>query len=174
MGGEIAAVLIPSFGVSRTFETTVAVLWRAMTDAEALARWYMPPEARVLASEMNLQPGGAYRYGLAFPDGAQMWGQWRIERVDPAECLRFVQHFSDAEGGVTRNPHDPEWPRLIRAVIRTARQGDGATVTVNWTPEEASEAECAAFRAGMSAMSTGWELTLDRLDAYLSRPRACA
>jgi uncharacterized protein YndB with AHSA1/START domain len=163
-------VVTPSFGVSRTFDTTVERLWTAFTDEDELEAWYLPPDSQVLLSQMKLSRGGTYRYGVETPDGFAIWGQWDIRRVEPPSLLTFVQFFSDKAGAVARDPHDPEWPRLLSSEFRFATQFGGATVTINLSPLDASETEIAAFRMGLLGMSQGWERALDALAARLNRP----
>lgn len=158
----------PSFGVSRTYDTTLERLWAAFTDGAELAAWCTPPGARVLLSEMDLSVGGSYRYGLRLPDDAKMWGRWDIRRVEAPSLLAFVQYFTNGEGVASGNPHDPDWPRWLRSEFRFAMQGGGATVTINLAPHDATAAEAAAFRRGFAATSQGWERVLDALDARLA------
>jgi uncharacterized protein YndB with AHSA1/START domain len=164
-------MVTPSFGVSRTFDTSLERLWAAFTDDGELSRWYMPPAARVLASHMDLSVGGSYRYGLDMPGGAQMWGRWDIARVAAPELLTFTQYFTDASGRIARNPHDPDWPLRLKSEFRFAIQGGGATVTINLAPLDATEAEIAAFRKGFAILSQGWERVLNALDAHLAQHR---
>jgi uncharacterized protein YndB with AHSA1/START domain len=161
-------VVTPSFGVSRTFDTTLERLWAAFTDSDELSAWYMPPDARVLLSRMELSLGGAYRYGLSMQDGAQIWGRWDIRRVETPSLLTFVQCFTDESGRLTRNPHDGNWPRWVKSEFRFALQGGGATVTVNLAPESATDAEIASFRKGFAGLSQGWERVLDALESRLT------
>lgn len=160
-------MVTPSFGVSRTFDTTLERLWIAFTDEDELEAWYMPPDCQVLLSRMELSVGGAYRYGLETPDGAAIRGQWDIRRVERPSLLTFVQYFTDEAGAVTRDPHDPDWPCWLRSEFRFAIQGGGTTVTINLAPENAEAREIAAFRKGFLGLSHGWERTLDALEAWL-------
>lgn len=166
-------MVTPSFGVSRTFDTSVELLWAAFTDGAELPHWCLPQGARVLLSQMNLSAGGAYRYGLKTPDGDTIWGQWDIRRVEPPSLLTFVQHFTDEAETLARNPLDPDWPRWLKSEIRFAAQFGGATVTINLAPQDATQAEISAFRKSIAGMSQGWERALDALDARLSRPKVC-
>lgn len=163
-------MLSPSFGVSRTFETTLERLWAAFTDGTELSRWALPDGATVLRSEMALSPGGTYRFGVRLPDGNAIWGAWSIRRVEPPSLLSFEHAFTTEDGARAANPFDPVWPRTVRAEFRFAVQGGGTTVTVNLSPSEATADEAAAFRRAFSHLSHGWERALDRLDKRLSRP----
>jgi uncharacterized protein YndB with AHSA1/START domain len=163
-------VITPSFGVSRTFDTSLERLWAAFTVEDELAAWYMPPDSQVLLSRMELSGGGTYRYGLETPDGVTLWGQWDIHRVEPPELLTFVQYATDARGDLAPSPNGPDWPRKLRSEVRCALQGGGATVTINLSPLDPTESEVKAFRAAFAALSQGWERALDALDVRLTKP----
>lgn len=158
---------VPSFGVSRTFDTALERLWVAFTDARQIAQWAPPPDWSVVRNDMKLSVGGTYRFGLRAPDDRTFWAAWEIRRVEPPSLVTFVHAFTDEQGTLGSNPLAPGWPQKLRGEIRCALQGGGATVTVNLAPLDASGSESSAFRAAFSAMSQGWERALDRLEAYL-------
>lgn len=160
-------MVTPSFGVSRTFDTTLERLWMAFTRGDEMPLWCAPAGSEILRSEMALAVGDGYRFGLALPDGTTIWGAWDIRRVEPPSLLTFVQMFTDDAGRVSRNPLSEDWPLYLRAEFRFALQGGGATVTINLSPLEPTEIEVKAFRAAFAALSKGWERALDALDARL-------
>jgi len=47
--------------------------------------------------------------------------------------------------------------------------GGKTTVTVRWSPYEATQKERGTFEAGRDSMNTGWTGTFERLDAYLGQ-----
>jgi uncharacterized protein YndB with AHSA1/START domain len=161
-------MLAPSFGVSRTFDTTLERLWKAFTDGEEMAAWALPPGATVLRNSLNLSVGGLYRFGVALQDGAQVWGAWDIRRIEPPSLLKFTFGLAGDEGGAARNPLDPNCPAKFQAEFRLAPQYGGTTVTINFAPVEATEAQAIAFRQTFGALSQGWERALARLDARLT------
>lgn len=158
----------PSFGVSRTFDTTLERLWTAFTDAGDLAAWCPPDGARLLHSDMVLAVGGRHRFCLDMPKRGPVRGVWDLRRVEPPTLLTFVQSFVDEDEAPVRNPFDLEWPTSLRVEIRFALQGGGATVTINLAPVEPAESEIAAFRKSFAALSRCWESALDILDAHLA------
>jgi HAMP domain-containing protein len=85
----------------------------------------------------------------------------------------FAQYFTDEAGVLARNPYDPDWPRWLKSEFRFAAQFGGATVTINLSPQDATQAEISAFRKSIAGMSQGWERALDALDSRLNRPEAC-
>jgi uncharacterized protein YndB with AHSA1/START domain len=162
-------VVAPSFGVSRTFDTSLERVWASLTDGVELARWTVPPGGASLKCDMHLSIGGICRLGTGLPDGREVWCAWDIRRADAPARLSFVYSFTDANGRPARNPLDSAWPAALRVEVRIALQGGGATATISLSPVEPTEAEAAAFRRSFAAMSREWESALDRLDATLTR-----
>ena len=80
-----------------------------------------------------------------------------------------MQHFSDAQGGVARNPWNASWPLHTLSTTTFTAQDGGTLLTIQWEPFEADEPERATFLAGHASMNPGWSSVLDRLEEYLSR-----
>ncbi|WP_328580757.1 SRPBCC family protein [Streptomyces sp. NBC_00370] len=57
-----------SYTLERTFETSVAAVWRAWTVAESYAQWSYAAPGSV---EMDVWPGGAWKSTIVTPDGGQ-------------------------------------------------------------------------------------------------------
>lgn len=70
---------------------------------------------------------------------------------------------------LARHPFAPDWPLQTLSTIWFAEQGGRTTITVEWSPFEATEAERKAFDAGHGSMQQGWTGTMDQLDAYLAK-----
>jgi uncharacterized protein YndB with AHSA1/START domain len=161
-------MLIPSFGVSRTFDTTLERLWRAFTDGAELASWASPADAKALRSEVNLAIDGTCRFDVRTAQGVAVRCAWRVTRLEPPALVAFHHQFTDEGGRPVPNPLDQDWPPRLKGEIRCALQGGGATATINLAPLEPTEAQAAAFRLSFSAMSEGWERALDRLERCLA------
>lgn len=162
-------MVVPSFGVSRTFETTLERLWAAFTDFRELSEWALPPGSRLLLADMDLSPGGAFQFGFTLPEGKSLWGGWAFDRIEPPSRLTLVHDMAGGDGP-TANAVFPGWPARLRVDLRIAVQGEGTTVTVNLAPLDALGSEAHAFRASFAALSAGWERALNRLDRHLTRP----
>lgn len=68
----------PEFTITRTFEASRDLLWRAWTDEAELAQWLRPFGVRTDSVSFDVQVGGAYTYtmtneetGEEFPTGGQ-------------------------------------------------------------------------------------------------------
>lgn len=161
-----------TFTISRIFDAPRALVWAALTEPQHLAQWWAAPGTKPGVSRMDLRPGGSLHYSMVTDGGEAMWGKWQILDVDAPSRLTALTSFSDEQGGITRHPMAPVWPLLTYAEMDLAEAGGKTTLTVSWTPYEASDAERALFAASHASMSGGWGYSLDLLGKHLSRQLA--
>lgn len=57
--------------VSRIIKATRKVIYRALTDPQALAEWRVPDDMTGTMHEFDARPGGAYRMSLTYADSAR-------------------------------------------------------------------------------------------------------
>jgi len=164
---------VEPFVVSRIFDAPREVVFRAFTEDDRMKHWWGPEGSRLIASQMDLRPGGIYHYGLQALDGSTMWGRFVYREIAAPERVVFINSFSDAKGGLARHPLRPEWPLEMLSTFLFADAGSGRTkVTVVWEPINESVAERRAFDTSLESMTLGWSGTFDRLDRYLSETKS--
>jgi uncharacterized glyoxalase superfamily protein PhnB/uncharacterized protein YndB with AHSA1/START domain len=122
------------FVISRTFDVSRDMLWKCCTDPERMRPWWGPKGVTIIASKMDLRPGGTYHYAMRTPDGKQMWGRLAYREITPPERLVFANAFSDEQGGLTRHPLSPSWPIEMLSTFSFVDNGGNTTFTVTWTP----------------------------------------
>jgi len=157
------------FVLTRTFDAPRDLVWRAHTDCEHLKHWWGPKGFAVTVCKLDLRPGGTFHYCLRTPDGKDMWGKFVYREIVPPERLVSIVSFSDKDGGITRHPWNADWPRQILSTLTFAEKGGKTTLTVRWSPHEATEIERKTFFENRPSMEQGWGGTLDQLEAYLAK-----
>ena len=158
------------FVISRTFDVPRDLLWKCFTDPERMQQWWGPKGVTIIASKMDLRPGGTYLYGMKTPDGKEMWGRFVYREIVAPERLVFVNSFSDANGGLTRHPLSPSWPIGMLSTFSFTEAGPGkSTFTVTWLPLNPTPEERATFDGGHDSMKQGWSGTMEQLAAYLAK-----
>jgi len=80
----------------------------------------------------------------------------------------MLRLFIDKDGGVTRHPMAPDWPREMLTTVRFADEQGRTRVSVEWLPIGASDTELRAFDQGRDSMTQGWGGTFEQLVAYLA------
>lgn len=162
------AARIKLFEISRVFNAPRALVFAALTEPNHMKEWLSPKGMTVKKQTMDMRPGGSYHYGLETPTGQQMWGKFFYLEITPPSRLAYINVFSDADGGITRHPMSPDWPREMLS-LTTLEEQDGKTLmTLRWEPLNAGESELAVFAAAHDGMHGGWTGTMDQLDAYLA------
>jgi len=160
------------FVISRTFNAPRELVWKMFTDPAHLSQWWGPKGFTVRLANMDFRPGGIFHYCLRGPDGSDMWGRFAYREITPPERIVYINSFSDESGGVARHPGHLAWPLEIFSVLTLAKAAGKTTLTLRWTPHNASAEEIKTFNDGMQSMTQGWTGTLDQLDAYLAKAQA--
>jgi uncharacterized protein YndB with AHSA1/START domain len=161
--------MVEDFVISRTLDAPRELVWKCFTDPERMKQWWGPKGFKVIASKMDLRPGGSYLYGLQSPAGQSMWGKFAYGEVVPPEKLVLINSFSDEKGGTTRHPGNENWPLQMLSTFTFEQLPGGKTkFTVRWAPHNATEAEVQAFDSNRNSMTQGWSGTLEQFEAYLA------
>jgi uncharacterized protein YndB with AHSA1/START domain len=62
----------------------------------------------------------------------------------------------------------PDWPLKMLSTVTFADKSGKTTITVRWSPYQATDVERKTFKEGMDSMRAGWSGTFERLDNYLA------
>ena len=148
--------MVREISITRIFDAPRDLVWRAWTEAEQLARWFMPHGFTVPECEMDLRPGGTFRMTVRAPDGSESPTGGEFKEIDPPQRLVFTTTGFDGPDGV---------PML--EVLNTATfadLGDKTELTLHAVVTKASP-EMAAPLAGMEE---GWLQSFEKLDGLLT------
>ena len=160
-----------AFVIARDFDAPREAVFRMWTEAEHLVHWWGPKGFRIISCTNDPRPGGVMHYGMAAPDGSEMWGRWLYRAIVPPERLEFVSTFSNPAGELTRPPFEDQWPAKMLTMVTFAERGGRTRVTIQWAPLRASAEERRTFVAGHDSMQQGWTGTFDQLRDYLKEKR---
>jgi uncharacterized protein (TIGR03086 family) len=84
-----------SLRIVRSFRAPRQLVFDAHTRPELVRRWMGPAEWPFTSCEIDLRPGGGFRYEMAGPEGAVMVMQGRYDDVDPPSRLIATIGFGD-------------------------------------------------------------------------------
>ncbi|MEV0584349.1 alpha/beta fold hydrolase [Nonomuraea sp. NPDC050310] len=147
--------------IARTYTAGVERVWWAWTDAEAISRWWGPQGWDATVYEMDVRPGGRWRFQIAPADGS----------ADPVRTLATYQVVeTGARLGYDGAFADQEWradgPDTFPTTATFTPAGTGCTVEVAATfPDEQ-----ALQRAVELEMAEGYAEALDRLAGLVDTP----
>lgn len=81
----------------RTFDAPREQVWKAFTDPELIPRWWGPHGTTTTVAEMDVRPGGRWRYISSAPDRDDVSFYGEYLEVTPPEGFRWTFMF-DVEG----------------------------------------------------------------------------
>ena len=142
--------------VTRSFDSPVALVWRALSEPELVRRWLLgPPGWTMPVCQSDFRVGGAYEYGWRSAEGEQEFGfVGEFREIEPNSRIVHTERTP----GVT-----PEGSETL--VTITFREGAGGTNLVTAIEYPSSEGRDAALASGMEA---GMESSYRKLDELLA------
>jgi len=142
----------------RTFDAPRSIVWRALTDPALVARWWGKHGTTTTAAELDVRPGGRWRFINSAPDREDVAFYGEFISIDPPTGFEWTFMF-DVEGIGPQG--GPEAHTLTESNGRTLYRSVGHM----GTPEVVD----AALGSGMVA---GAMETWDRLEVLLGTLRS--
>lgn len=81
----------------RTFDAPREHVWKAFTDPEIIPRWWGPHGTTTTVAEMDVRPGGKWRYVSTAPDRDEVAFYGEYLEIDPPRGVRWTFMF-DVDG----------------------------------------------------------------------------
>jgi uncharacterized protein YndB with AHSA1/START domain len=137
--------------ITHTVDAPRGLVYDAWTRPEHLPRWMLGPDGWTMpVCEVDLRPGGAWRYVWRRGDGSEMEMRGVYREIAPPER---VVHTEAWGGG---------WPETLNTLVLT--EADGGTVMEQRVLYPSRDARDAALETGMKQ---GVALSYRRLAEYL-------
>jgi len=140
----------------RVFEAPCRAVFDALTRADRVKQWMGPHGHHLVACEIDLKVGGAYRDIMRGPDGKEMGWGGTFRQIEAPKRLVFTETFDD-------------WPMMQAVITAEFREVNGRTTflaTIRYASPEARDAVLA------SGMEHGAAESYDRLAALLQDQQA--
>jgi len=139
--------------MTRVFDAPRKLVFDAWTNPKHVPHWLLGPEGWSMpVCEIDLRPGGKWRFGWRHSDGreVEMTGEYR--EVVPPERVVNTERWG------------PDWPETINTLVLTEENGKTTVALTTLYPSK--EARDAALKTGMEK---GVAISFDRLDEYLTK-----
>jgi uncharacterized protein YndB with AHSA1/START domain len=78
----------------RTFDAPRELVWKAFTDPELIQRWWGPRGTTTTVAEMDVRPGGKWRYVSRAPDRDEVSFHGEYLEVDPPNRFKWTFLFA--------------------------------------------------------------------------------
>ncbi len=142
--------------LKRTVRAPRALVFEVFTRAEHLAHWWAPKPFTVPHCEVDLRPGGFWRYTFRAPEGWEHHCVTVYREVDPPRRLVMDASATDPKG----NPFF-----LIRQTVELEDRGAETGLVLSVKVLKANPG-CEPMLEGMGP---GTNMTLDNLAEYLAK-----
>jgi uncharacterized protein YndB with AHSA1/START domain len=142
----------PTLVMTQTFDASRADVFEAWTTPEAVAQWWDPTGAELAICEIDLRPGGTFRWINQGMTGAKHPFAGTYREVVPPDRLVFEVRASPAS-----------LPQLGTLIFTETEDGTTLTITIEY-PSVAQRDAMLAMR-----IDAGTARTLQNLGAYLDR-----
>ena len=140
--------------ITRVFDAPRELVYRVYTDPEQVPHWWGPARHSMVVDEMDVRPGGRWRYVETDGDGNEYGFHGIYHQVTPPERLVYTFEFEGMPGHV------------MMETITFEDLGDGRTKLIDVGVFQTVE-----DRDGMvaSGMESGARESMDRLAALLAQ-----
>ena len=140
--------------LTRVFDAPRELVFNAWIDPKHIAQWFGPDGFTTTILEMDVRPGGVWRFIMHGPDGVDYPN--KIVYVEIVKPERLVyNHFSE----------DVDEPGQFHVTMTFAEQAGRTVLSMQMLFETAAERDRVVKEYGAIE---GGEQTLDRLAAYLA------
>ncbi|MCR6733082.1 MAG: SRPBCC domain-containing protein [Afipia sp.] len=169
MSGQAAAsTAAKEFTITRVFDASRDLIWRAWSEPERLAQWWGPKGCKIEIGKLEFCPGGIFHYSMRMPDGQTVWwGRFVYREIEKPRRIVFVNSFSDEKGGLARAPFSPAWPLEVLNDLTLTEQDGKTTLALRSGPINPNAEERVMFEGMFDSMRQGFGGTFDQLDDYL-------
>ena len=139
--------------ITRSFEAPRELVFKAMTDADAVRQWWGQASAETIVAQLEARPGGRWRYVQREGDGNEYGFHGVFHDLQAPERIVYTFEFEGMPGHV-----------LLETVV--LEDQDGRTLMT-----DTSVFQSVADRDGMlqSGMESGASESYSRLDDYLAK-----
>lgn len=147
--------------ITRVFNAPPALVFKAWTEPEHIAQWWGPKGFTTRVDEMDVKPGGQWRYVMIGPDGTEYPSRSTFQEIVPPERIVTVDEFGEGIEQVVQVDL-PQGKIITTALFENL---DGKTkLTIQILHESVED------RRKHEAMGVipGWNSSLDCLDEYLA------
>lgn len=142
--------------IERVWKAPIDLVWKLWTSAEGIASWFGPAGFTVTVDELDLRPGGTFRYTMGATDPDKIASMEKAGRPTSWAVESTVTEVDPPRKFVYDSPMGPE-TMTTSAEFSEGPDGVKLVLTIG------------ATKAGMTGgAAMGWESSLDRFAEQLA------
>ena len=119
--------------VERTFNASVADVWRVWNDADSIKKWWGPRGYTALVVRNDVREGGSYLWAMKSEQGRMFWSTGTYKEVVANKKIVSTMSFSDEIGKAIPGSQvsvPGKWPDEITVIVEFSESEGKASVTV--------------------------------------------
>ena len=139
--------------ITREFDAPKHLVYKAFTTPELVRRWWHAKRGEMTVAEIDLRPGGAWRYVAVTPDGTEVAFHGEYREIVPNERIVSTEVYEGAP--------QSDGPEQGTVNTATFTEADGRTTVTILVEAPSKEIRDAIIESGMEA---GMQDALDLLE----------
>jgi len=147
--------------ITRVFDAPRELVFETWTDPKHITQWWGPKGFTTRVTELDLRPGGQWRYVMIGPDGTEYPATGTFREIVPAERIVTSDEFDEGFEKVMN-------ANLPRGMVMTAIFEDLAGKT-KLTLRIMHESVADRRKHEEMGVIAGWNSSLECLDEYLAK-----
>ena len=84
--------------ITRVFDAPRSLVFKAWTQPEHLAHWWGPRGFSLPSCQIDLRPGGSYRFQMKSPEGGIVWWHGVVREIVEPERIVWTCSIDNADG----------------------------------------------------------------------------
>lgn len=161
----------PTLVITRVLDAPPELVFKVWTDPAHVMNWWGPGGFSAPVVEIDLRPGGTFRFCMQAPDGARYWNRGVYGEIDPPRRITLTMQFADEHGNVVPPTHyglGQDFPAEMHDVV-TFEPQDGGRKTLLTLRRDTPLSISKRYMEDV-----GWSQSLDRVAAEVARAAAAA
>jgi len=117
----------------RTFNASVADVWRVWNDADSIEKWWGPKGYTAVVVRNDVRQGGSYLWAMKSEQGRMFWSTGTYKEVVANKKIVSTMSFSDENGKIIPGSQvsvPGKWPNEIAVIVEFSESQGKARVTV--------------------------------------------
>jgi uncharacterized protein YndB with AHSA1/START domain len=122
-----------SVSTERTFNASVADVWRVWTDADSVKKWWGPKGFTALVVRDDVREGGSFLWAMKSEKGKMFWNTGTYQEVVADKKIVSTMAFADENGKAIPGSQvsvPGRWPNEITVIVEFNESEGKARVTV--------------------------------------------
>jgi uncharacterized protein YndB with AHSA1/START domain len=117
----------------RTFNASVADVWRVWSDADSVKKWWGPRGYTALVVRNDVREGGSYLWAMKSEKGRTFWNTGTYKEVVANKKIVSTLSFADENGKTIPSSQvsvPGQWPNEITVIVEFSESDGKTRVTV--------------------------------------------